>query len=272
MKFVAIFSMLAVAVLIAQQRPGYTDTPIIQEQKWHVHDSQRPYPPVVTPGTFSTNDKPGIPPSDAIVLFDGKDLSNWVHHADGQQIPARWKVENGYFEVMPKTGDLFSKEEFGDCQLHLEWAAPTVIKGEGQGRGNSGVMFMSRYEIQVLDSYENPTYADGQAGAIYGQWPPLVNPVRKPGEWQTYDIVFEAPRFADDGKVVKPAFVTVFLNGVLIHHRQKMNGPMKHRELTYYVAHDEAEPLRLQDHGDLVRYRNIWYRPLKPYDAQPRRR
>jgi hypothetical protein len=260
---------LAASMGWAQQkpRPGYTDTPVIQEQKWRVHDAARPYPPVVTPGTFSTDSQPGKPPSDAIVLFDGKDLSQWEHRQGDSGTPAQWRVENGYFEVVPKTGALQTKQEFGDCQLHIEWMAPPVVKGEGQGRGNSGVFLMNRYEIQVLDSFENPTYADGQAGAIYGQWPPLVNASKKPGEWQVYDIIFEAPRFAADGTVDRPAFVTVIHNGVVLHHRKRMNGPMKHKELTYYEAHDEAEPLSLQDHGDLVRYRNIWVRPLRPYDA-----
>jgi hypothetical protein len=260
---------LAASMGWAQQkaRPGYTDTPVIQEQKWRVHDAARPYPPVVTPGTLSTDSQPGKPPSDAIVLFDGKDLSQWEHRHGDSGSPAQWRVENGYFEVVPKTGALQTKQEFGDCQLHIEWMAPTVVRGEGQGRGNSGVFLMNRYEIQVLDSYENPTYADGQAGAIYGQWPPLVNASKKPGEWQVYDIIFEAPRFAADGTVDRPAFVTVIHNGVVLHHRKRMNGPMKHKELTYYEAHDEAEPISLQDHGDLVRYRNVWIRPLRPYDA-----
>jgi hypothetical protein len=154
---------------------------------------------VVTPGA-----KPGNPPSDAIVLFDGKDLSHWTAETKHGPAPAAWKVENGYMEIVPGSGTLVSKEKFGDIQLHLEWAAPASITGDSQWRGNSGVLIMNRYEIQVLDSYHNLTYADGQAGAIYGQWPPLVNAARKPGEWQTYDIVFEAPKF-DGGKLKKPA-------------------------------------------------------------------
>ena len=150
-----------------------------------------------------------------------------------------WKVENGYVEVVPNAGDIRTKEKFGDVQLHVEWAAPAVVRGTSQNRGNSGIFLQGRYEVQVLDSFENPTYADGQAGAIYGQWPPLVNPVRKPGEWQTYDIVFEAPR-VEGGKVVKPAYLTVFLNGVLLHHHKEAMGPTVHRAL----ACTNRSPLR----------------------------
>ncbi|HYZ86166.1 MAG TPA: DUF1080 domain-containing protein [Bryobacteraceae bacterium] len=261
MRLAILSSALLFTSCYGQQRPGYKDTPILQEQKWRVHDAERPAPPVVTPAS-----EPGAPPSDAIVLFDGKDISNWVHHNGDEQVPGRWKVENGYMEVAPGTGDLWTKQEFGDCQLHIEWMTPSVIKGSSQERGNSGVFLMGRYEIQVLDSFENPTYSDGQAGAIYGQWPPLVNASRRPGEWQSYDIIFEAPRFSADGTVTRPGFVTVIHNGVVLHHRKRMNGPMVHKQLAYYTWHDEAEPLRLQDHGSLVRFRNIWYRPLRHYD------
>ena len=170
-----------------------------------MHDPDRPHPHVVTPGK-----EPGAAPSDAIVLFDGKDLSKWAQHGRGADsaklVDPQWKVENGYFEVVPGTGDLFTREKFGDCQLHVEWSELPDVKGTSQARGNSGVLLMSRYEIQVLDPYNNPTYADGQASAIYGQFPPLVNPGRKPGEWQTYDIVFEAPRFEGE-RLLKPAVV-----------------------------------------------------------------
>ncbi|MCS6951624.1 MAG: DUF1080 domain-containing protein [Bryobacterales bacterium] len=264
-------AVAAGALLWCQQRsrertspPGYEDTPALPGQKWRVHDLHRPHPPVVTPGA-----RWGDPPSDAIVLFDGKDLSQWVQRGRGNErgklVPPRWKVENGYMEVVGGTGDLISKEKFGDCQLHVEWAAPAEIDGSGQWRGNSGVLLMSRYEIQVLDSWENPTYADGQAGAIYGQWPPLVNPARRPGEWQSFDIVFEAPRFEGD-KLVRPAYVTVFYNGVLVHHRQQIIGRMAHRVVGTYAPHGPEEPLALQDHDTKVRYRNIWIRRLKGYD------
>ena len=205
----AILLSSAALLLLAQAHHadgqlGYTDTPIIPGQKWHVHDSGRPRPRTVTPSSV-----PGGPPSDAIVLFDGKDLSKWENQKKGQSSPAAWKVENGYIECVGGTGDLVTKEKFGDIQLHVEWASPVQIEGSSQARGNSGILLMHRYELQVLDSSNNPTYADGQAGAIYGWWPPLVNAAKKPGEWQTYDVVFEAPKFEGD-KLSQPAYLTVF--------------------------------------------------------------
>jgi hypothetical protein len=247
---------------MAPDNLGYDDTPIIPGTSWHVHDGTRPQPPIVTPGTFSTADAPGAPPSDAVILFDGTDLSSWVAK-DGED--AKWKVENGYMEVVPKTGAIQTREHFGDCHLHLEWAAPTAVKGESQGRGNSGVFLMGRYEIQVLDCHENPTYPDGTTGAIYGQWPPLANACRPPGEWQVYDIIWEGPRFESE-KLVRPAFATVLLNGIVLHHHVELMGHTSHRVLTDYVLHDPVGPLELQDHGDLVRFRNIWYRALTGYD------
>ena len=183
---------------------------------------------------------PGAPPSDAIVLFDGKDLSKWGHRVQGQPpaqlVDAKWVVRDGYFEVPPaRAGDMFTRESFGDAQIHLEWAAPAVVSGTSQGRGNSGLKIMGLYEIQILDSVNNPTYADGQAAAIYGQWPPLVNAARKPGDWQTYDIVFEAPTF-DGDKVAKPAFVTVIWNGVAVHVRKELIGTTINRQLGRYTA------------------------------------
>jgi hypothetical protein len=246
---------------------GYDDTPFLPNTKWRVHDSNRPQPPVIWPGWFSTQEAPGEPPSDAIILFDGKDLSKWVSVKDGG--PARWKVENGYMEVVAGTGDIQTVEEFGDCQLHIEWAAPAEVRGEGQGRGNSGVFLMGRYEIQVLDCYENPTYADGTTAAIYGQYPPLVNACRKPGEWQVYDIIWLAPRFDENGNLIRPAYVTVFHNGVVVHYHTPLFGPTTHRATLPYQPHPPVGPLRLQDHGDPVRYRNIWYRPLRGYDGEP---
>ena len=243
---------------------GFTDTPILPGLTWHVHDPARPHPPVVTPGAT-----PGAPPSDAIVLFDGKDLSKWAQDGKGADrgkiVDAKWPVKNGYFEVGADTGDLFTREKFGDCQLHIEWSEPPDIKGISQARGNSGVLLMHRYEIQVLDAFKNPTYADGQAGAIYGQWPPLANPARPAGEWQVYDIVFEAPRF-DGAKLTRPAFVTVFMNGVLMHNRKEIMGGMIYRQVATYTAHASEEPLGLQDHHNPVRYRNIWVRRLHQYD------
>jgi 3-keto-disaccharide hydrolase len=237
----------------AAKNLGYDDTPMLPGTPWHVHDGKRPQPPVVNPDPV---------PSDAVVLFDGTDLSGWV---SGDGSAAGWKVRDGYMEVAPGTGNIRTVEEFGDCQLHLEWAAPAVVKGESQGRGNSGVFLMGRYEIQVLDCYNNLTYPDGTTGAIYGQFPPLANPCRKPGEWQTYDIIWEAPQF-EGTSVVKPAYVTVLLNGVVLHHRTELRGVTNHRVVTTYEPHPPVGPLVLQDHGDLVRFRNIWYRPLKGYD------
>ena len=245
---------------------GYTDTPYIPGAKWRVHDIDRPHPKAITPGTASTSDQPGRPPSDAIVLFDGKDLSKWQTQGKGTE--ARWKVEDGYVEVAGGTGSIITKETFGDIQLHVEWASPKQVVEKSQGRGNSGVIFMGRYEIQVLDSFDNLTYADGQASAIYGQYPPLVNPARPPGEWQVYDIVFEAPRF-DGDKLVKPAYFTVIYNGVLVHNNTASLGATRHRALATYEPHPPEGPLLLQNHnGDLVRYRNIWVRRLTSYDAQ----
>jgi hypothetical protein len=243
---------------------GFTDTPMLPDLPWHVHDPARPHPQQIRPsGT------PGGPPSDAVVLFDGGDLSRWNQRGRGADagkfVDARWKVGDGWFEVAPNTGDLLSREKFGDCQIHVEWSSPTEIHANSQGRGNSGVLIMSRYEMQVLDAWDNPTYADGEASAIYGQWPPLVMPARRPGEWNTYDIAFEAPRF-DGEKLVRPAFVTLFYNGVIVHNRKEILGAMVYRKVATYTAHGAEEPLMLQDHHNPVRYRNIWVRRLNGYD------
>jgi hypothetical protein len=232
-------------------------------KQWAVHDETRPHPPVVTPGTESTPERPGKPPSDAVVLFDGKDLSQWKSAKGGD---APWKVEDGVL-VVSGGGDIVTKQAFGDCQLHVEWAAPTPPTGESQGRGNSGVKIMGRYEVQVIDSYQADTYADGQAAALYGQYPPLVNASRPPGQWQTYDIVFHAPRFASDGKVTQPATVTVLHNGVLVQDHAELKGTTAHKSPGVYKAHPPKQPLLLQDHHNPVRYRNIWVRPLS--DERP---
>ncbi|MDD5706369.1 MAG: DUF1080 domain-containing protein [Kiritimatiellae bacterium] len=242
---------------------GYTDTPFIQGSTYRVHDAARPQPRVVTPGTFSTQTRPGLPPSDAVVLFDGASLDGWLSCKDGG--PAGWKVGGGCMQVVPGTGSIRTRAEFGSCQLHVEFAEPKVVKGESQGRGNSGVFLMRRYEVQVLDCYQNPTYSDGTTGAIYGQFPPLVNACRQPGEWSCYDIVWEAPVF-DGDRLAKPAFLTVMLNGLILHNRQELLGPTQHRALAKYEPHPARDALELQDHGDLVRFRNIWYRPLTAYD------
>ena len=257
---------------------GYDTTPVLPVQPWKVHDIARPRPRVVEPGTFSTPSQPGKPPSDAIVLFDGNDLDSWMNErrerrprgeapAPVMQVPAEWTVQDGYFEIKPGTGALVSKETFGDVQFHIEFMTPTEFEGDSQWRANSGVIFMKRYEIQVRDSNNNPTYADGQAASIYGQWPPLVNASRKPGEWQSYDIVFESPRF-EDGQVAKPAFVTLFHNGVLVHNRKEVIGRMAHQIVGTYEPHDAEDSLMLQDHAVKVRYRNVWLRKLKGYDER----
>jgi Domain of Unknown Function (DUF1080) len=230
------------------------------DTKWKIHDPNRPVPSAIEPATASTQDSPGHPPSDAVVLFDGKDLSKWSHKDGGS---AKWKVENGYFEVVPKTGYIYTREAFGDCQLHVEFSEPFPAKGEDQDRGNSGVFLQGLYETQVLDSYQSKTYADGQAGAIYGQYPPLVNASRPPGQWQTYDIVFHGPRFDKDGKLLRPARETVFHNGVLVQDNVELTGPTAHGTRPPYKPQPEKLPLALQDHNHPVRYRNIWIRELK---------
>lgn len=270
--FLAASTLTALALssvaLFSQSKPagwrtsptGYTDGPMLPGQKWRVHDIARPKPRTVEA-------LPGKPPSDAIVLFDGKDLSQWEGRAKkgGGTKPAGWKVENGYALCVKDAGDLVSKEKFGDAQYHVEWASPSTVDGDSQWRGNTGMIIMGRYEIQMLDSYNNPTYADGQAAAIYGQYPPLVNASRKPGEWQTYDIIFEAPKF-EGSKVVKQAHVTVLHNGVLAHHRQAIIGQMAHRAIKPYEAHGPEEPLVFQDHDTRARIRQVWVRRLKGYD------
>ena len=202
-----------------------------------------PEPPLVT-----TNDK-GVP-SDAIVLFDGKDMSAW----NGGD---KWEIKDGYALVR---GGVTSKQAFGDVQMHVEFASPDEVKGDGQGRGNSGIYLMGRYELQVLDSYENKTYFDGQCGSIYKQQPPTVNVCKKPGEWQSYDIIFTAPKFDDEGKVKQPAYITVLHNGVLIHNHYALEGSTSYTEPASYGKHPDKLPIHIQDHGNPVKYRNIWVR------------
>jgi hypothetical protein len=230
------------------------------DPNWLGHDRARPQPAVVDPGTASTQDQPGKPPSDATVLFDGKELSGWVA-LDGS--PTKWVVKNGAMECVPGSGYVRSLQSFGDCQLHVEWAAPTPGRGEGQGRGNSGVFFgLDRYEIQVLDSFGNKTYADGSAASIYNQYPPLVNASRPPGQWQTYDIIWTAPKFEPDGKLRSPARATVIHNGVLVQNNVELTGPTTWLTRPPYAAHPEKLPISFQDHGNPVRFRNIWVREL----------
>ena len=249
---------------MAQQRPpvlGYDDTPFLPDGTWRVHDISRPQPRVVTPGAAV-----GDPPSDAVVLFDGTDLAQWQATKDGGA--AGWRVTGGHMEVVSGSGNIRTREAFGDCQLHLEFACPAEVEGSSQGRGNSGVFLLGRYEIQVLDGYDNRTYADGHTGAIYGQYPPRVNACRKPGAWQSYDVIFETARF-DGNRLLSPAFLTVFQNGLLLHHRQPTFGPTGNRIIANYdTPHPPTGPLMLQDHRNPTRFRNIWLRPLTDYDAQ----
>lgn len=226
---------------------------------WRVHDNARPKPPIITPPTESTQEKQGKAPSDAIVLFDGSDLSNWRTMDGGK---AKWIVKDDYMESVRGAGYVRTLQGFGDCQLHVEFMTPTPPQGSSQGRGNSGVFLMGKYEVQVLDSYDNVTYADGQASSIYGQYPPQVNVCRKPGEWQSYDIIFKAPRFCDSGKLTKPAVITVLQNGVLTQDNVEIKGPTNWCSKTPYSWHPGKLPLALQDHGNPVRYRNIWVREL----------
>jgi hypothetical protein len=235
-------------------------------QEWPQHSTARPQPPVVRPAqapalSGANVTAPVPPPSDAIVLFDGKSLAAW-RSSDAARGGAKWKVENGYMEVVRGTGSISTIQGFADAQLHIEWAAPKPPTGDGQNRGNSGVFFMDRYEVQVLDSYDNVTYPDGQAAAIYGQFPPLVNASRPPGEWQTYDIVFHAPRFGGGGQLVSPARMTVFHNDVLVQDNMALLGPTSNQRRAPYEAHPDRLPISLQDHGDPVRFRNIWIRDL----------
>ena len=239
---------------------GYTNTPFVPGTKWHVHDPNRPRPRVVTPGATFSHLAPA--PSDAVVLFDGSDLARWT----GEKGDAKWKVENGHMEVAKGAGSIHTKDEFSDFQLHLEFATPAEVKGNSQGRGNSGVIIFGKYEVQVLDTFENLTYPDGQCGAIYGQFPPLVNACKKPGEWQSYDIIFEAPRWDASGKLTKPASATVLHNGVLLHNRKEFLGECKHQGLPEYKSVQSQGNIELQDHGNPMRFRNIWLRNLRDYD------
>jgi hypothetical protein len=237
-------ALLLTTVAYAQERvPGQVPNPTKE-------------PAVVTPGAA-----PGAPPSDAIVLFDGKDLSQWVSQSAAGG-PAPWVVADGVATVKPGSGGIQTKQAFGSCQLHIEFATPSVVEGSSQGRGNSGVFLMNNYELQILDSYQNPTYFHGQAGAIYKQHAPLVNASRKPGEWQAYDVVFHAPKFDADGKLIQRATFTVFHNGVLIQDHVIVMGVTSHDKPPYYEAHAAKMPLSLQDHHNPMRFRNIWIREL----------
>ncbi len=264
--FVPALAIGIVAALTAADAPGrkgvgYTSTPLIPGTQWHVHDGDRPVPRLVTPAATFSHLAP--PPSDATVLFDGKDLSKW----SGPGGEAKWKIEDGYMEVAPKSGSIRTKDGFADFQLHLEFATPAKVDGSSQGRGNSGVLFNGIYEVQVLDSFENPTYPDGQCAALYGQSPPLVNASKKPGEWQSYDIIWESPRWDAEGKIAKKAAVTVIHNGVVVHHRKEYQGHTPHQNNgNYNKPHPPDVFIQLQDHNNPMRFRNIWLRSLGEYD------
>ena len=253
--FIAVVAVAVSAIVLrGQQAPtGYDDTPMQPDGKWRVHDGNRPRPPVVTPGPLAST----APPSDALVLLGpGNDLSRW-QATDGAS--ASWPMSDGVLQT--GKGMLQTKAEFADVQLHVEFATPSDVKGNSQERGNSGVFLSGVFEIQVLDSFNNLTYADGQAAAMYGQYPPLVNASRKPGEWQSYDIAFTAPKFSG-ADLVAPAVATVFHNGVLVQNARPFWGPTAHRRIAPYIPSTARGPIRLQDHGNPVKYRNIWLREL----------
>lgn len=241
--------LLLIASAAGAQRPA---------RDWPIHSTQRPQPPVVRPGGMSSI----FPPSDAIVLFDGRSLAAWRSEGDTTK-PAGWTVRQGYMEVAPGTGGIQTRRGFGDVQLHLEFATPETVRGSGQDRANSGVFLMGRYEVQILDSYGNVTYPDGQAAALYGQRPPTVNASRPPGAWQTYDIIFHRPRFDRGGRVTESARVTVIHNGVLVQDDVELSGPTAHQARPPYEAHPARLPIGLQDHGAPIRFRNIWVRDLE---------
>ena len=224
--------------------------------RWRQHDIRRPRPPAVEPAEGSIAARP---PKDAVVLFDGSNLDAWRSPAGG---PAAWKVADGVMETVPGAGPIETKGKFGDIQLHVEWAAPDPPNGVGQDRGNSGIFLMGQFEIQVLDSYQADTYADGQAGAIYGQFPPLANASRPPGQWQAYDIAFRRPRFDDAGKLLEPARVTLFHNGILVQNNEEPFGPTSWLKWLPYTDIGDRAPISLQDHDHPVRYRNLWLREL----------
>ncbi|MSR32415.1 MAG: DUF1080 domain-containing protein [Gemmataceae bacterium] len=222
--------------------------PVAHAQKEFKSSVPWPEPKAIDPGDATRA------PSDAIVLFDGKDLSAWKNGD-------KWIIQNG-IATAAKSG-ISTKQSFGDCQLHLEWASPEKVEGNGQGRGNSGVYLMGRYEVQILDSFNNKTYFDGQAASLYKQYPPLVNASRKPGEWQSYDIIFTAPRFDKEGKLLKAGFVTVLHNGVLVQNHAELQGGTYFDKPPEYKAHADKAPMDIQFHGNSVRFRNIWIREFK---------
>ena len=247
MKKIVIFLFTIITLsALGQGQPRETLEPKVTEV-WDLK------PKKITAGAMA-----GEAPSDAIILFDGKDLSKWSK-LNGEE--PKWDLKDGAITVVKGAGDIKTKQTFGDVQLHIEWRAPSVVEGEGQGRGNSGIFFQERYELQVLDSYESVTYSNGQAGSIYKQGIPLVNACRKPGEWQVYDAAYTAPRFTDNGRMITPGTITVFHNGVLILNNYQIVGPTEYKGLPVYQPHGKAS-IKLQDHNNPVSYRNIWIREL----------
>ncbi len=230
-----------------------------QQSTWPQHALDRPQPPVVAP---AATQPPVPPPADAVVLFDGRSLAAW-QAADSAEGPARWRISSGAMEVVPGAGAIRTRRSFGDVQLHIEWMSPLPASGTGQDRGNSGVFLMGQYEVQILDSWHSTTYPDGQAGAVYGQLPPLVNASRPPGRWQSFDIIFRHPEF-DGERLTVPARMTIFHNGLLVQEDVVLQGPTSNQRRAPYVVHAARLPITLQDHGHKVRFRNIWVRELAP--------
>jgi hypothetical protein len=240
-------NVLAMAFVVSAMTQGFS-----QQGDPKATEVWEPEPKVVTPGIN------GAAPSDAIVLFDGKNLNNW---SDEKGNPSKWTVADGVMTVAKGTGNIKTKQTFGDIQLHIEWRTPAKVEGEGQGRGNSGIFFQEKYELQVLDSYKNRTYSNGQAGSIYKQTPPLVNPTKGPGEWQVYDVIFTAPRFNADGTLKTPGRITAILNGVLVQNNTEIQGTTEYIGKPKVIAHEKGS-LVLQDHGNPTSFRNIWVREL----------
>lgn len=261
-RILSVLSVLSVLSTAAFADGGFYGDPPDATHPWAIHDMNRPQPVRVEPGTFSTQEQPGKPPSDAIILFGGaqNEIEKWQADKTPAE-PTKWIVKDDALQCVPGSGYIRTKEEFADCQLHIEWSAPSKVEGNSQGRGNSGVFLMGQVEVQVLDNHDNPTYPDGFASSIYGINPPLANPLFKPGEWQTYDIVFRRPIFKD-GKEVDPGYITVFVNGVLTQDHTPLEGGGGHMRRSKAKAFPDKGPLKLQDHGNPIRYRNIWYRPL----------